>query len=208
MIERTFLPDKHKSPQRLPYKAATRHSHGRRGKETGMKLNKGQSGFTLLELVVGIGIAVVVVGATSAAIMTIMKLTPWNNNMAIALRQVQNAGYWISRDVQMSENITVGNSNPEFLTLTVPEGNHDTGQVVDKTVVYEFQDMTGGLSRLIRDDAGAQIMIAEYISTNGTSATYCAHCTDNCTLNFTITAISGNINITRDYKALQRVPAP
>ena len=163
-----------------------------------MKLKTGEKGFTLLELLVTIAIAVIVVGAASMTIITIMRLTPRTNNWAIALRQVQNAGYWISRDVQMSEDITVGTGST-FLTLIVPQISPPP-----KTIVYQFADMSDNLKRLMRDDAGQQIMIAEYISSPDTTAIYNS---DNRTLIFTITATSGNVPVTRDYEAMQRVPA-
>ena len=170
-----------------------------------MKLKTTEKGFTLIELVVGIAIAAVVVGAASMTVVTMMRLSPQSNNWAIALRQVQNAGYWISRDVQMSQgNITPGAwGNPTFLTLTQPQNPTD-----NKTIVYQFEDMGDGLQRLTRNNQtdGEQIMIAEYISidNNDTTASYNS---DNRTLNFTITAISGDVPpVTRDYEAMQRVP--
>lgn len=173
-----------------------------------MKLKAHEKGFTLIELVVTIGIAAFVVAAASMTIITLMRLSPQSSNWAIALRQVQNAGYWISRDVQMSQgDITVGAGNPTFLTLTVPEWDEGSGTVVDKTVAYQFQDMAGGVKRLMRTgpEPGQQTMIAEYISMPDTTASYNS---DECTLTFTIEATSGNVPpVTRDYKATQRVPA-
>jgi prepilin-type N-terminal cleavage/methylation domain-containing protein len=173
-----------------------------------MKLKAGEKGFTLIELLVGISILAFVVSAASMTIITMMRLSPQSNNWAIALRQVQNAGYWISRDVQMSENVTVDENpaTPEFLTLTVPEWDAGSGAVVDKTIAYQFEDMGDGLQRLMRDDAGQQIMVAEYISDTDTD--YPENCSDNCTLTFTITATYGNVPVTRQYKATQRVPPP
>jgi prepilin-type N-terminal cleavage/methylation domain-containing protein len=176
-----------------------------------MKPKLGEKGFTLIELLVGISIAAFVVGAASMTTITMMRLTPQTNNWAIALHQVQNAGHWISRDIQMSQgDITVGDGNPTFLTLTLPEWDDNLDEVVNKTVVYEFEDMSGDLKMLMRNNQtdGEQMMIAEYISTNNndTIATYNS---DNLTLTFTITATSGDVPVTRDYEAMQRVlPAP
>ena len=168
-------------------------------------MKKGEKGFTLVELLVALSIAAFVVGATSMTIITMMRLTPKTNNWAIALRQVQDAGYWISRDVMMSDNITVGGTgNPTFLTMIQPQT-----QLPKKTIVYQFQDMSGGLKRLMRTDTdnNTTIMVAEYISSDNTTATYSPNCTDNCTLTVTITATSGNVPVTRQYEATQRVPA-
>jgi prepilin-type N-terminal cleavage/methylation domain-containing protein len=167
-----------------------------------MKLKKGDRGFTLIELLVGLTILALVVGTASMAIITIMRLSPRNTDWAVALRQVQNAGYWISRDVMMSNEITVGTANPTFLTLMLPQVATD-----EKTVSYELEDMTGGLKRLMRSDDGKQIMISEYISVAGEDTT-ADYNSDNRTLKLIITAISGDITVTREYDSSQRVPAP
>jgi prepilin-type N-terminal cleavage/methylation domain-containing protein len=161
-----------------------------------MKLKTTEKGFTLVELLVALSIAAFVTAAASMTIITMMRLTPKTNNWAIALRQVQDAGYWISRDVLMSQTIVVG-SGFTYLTLTQPQSTPPA-----KTVVYQFQAMSGG-QRLLRNDGTNTIMIAEYISIpappdyNPTSRT----------LTFSITATSGNVPVTRQYEATQRVPA-
>ena len=171
-----------------------------------MKLKLGEKGFTLIELLVGITIAAVIVGAASMTVVTMMRLTPQSNNWAIALHQVQNAGHWISRDVQMSQGeITLGDGNPIFLTLTLPKDQNPDN---NKTIVYQFdeEDMPDGLKRLIRNNQtdGEQIIIAEYISgdPDDTNASY-----ESGMLTFIITATSGDVPpVTRDYEAMQRVP--
>ena len=175
-----------------------------------MKLKSGEKGFTLLELLVGIAILAFVVGAASMTVITMMRLSPQSNNWAIALRQVQDAGHWISRDVQMSQGtITVGAwGNPTFLTLTLPQPPPTPAKII----IYQFEDMAGGLKRLMRtdQDTGNQIMIAEYIyydpvsdPDKSTMANYLSP-----VLTFTITATSGDKTVNRDYEAMQRVPAP
>ena len=166
-----------------------------------MKLKKSEKGFTLLELLVGISIAALVVGAASMTTITMMRLTPQNNDWATALRQVQTAGYWISRDVLMAQEITVGTGNPTFLTLIIPQITPPA-----ETIVYEFEDMPDGLKRLMRDNQtdSQTFVVAEYISTdnNDTTANYSSA---NRTLNLIITAISGDVSVTRTYEASQRL---
>jgi prepilin-type N-terminal cleavage/methylation domain-containing protein len=170
-----------------------------------MKILSTERGLTLIELLVAISILAVVMAATSMTVITLMRLSPKSNNWAIALRQVQNAGYWISRDVQMSDNITVDQNptTPQFLTLIQPEWDADSGAVVDKTIVYQFEDIDGEQWLTRTESTGGITAIAQYIS--NTTANYDS---DNCTLTFTITATSGNVPVTRDYEAMQRVPAP
>ena len=66
---------------------------------------KGQSGFTLVELIIAIAITSII---TVGLLMTILQL--WGGHARasgemIVVRQVQNAGYWISRDAQMAQYV-------------------------------------------------------------------------------------------------------
>jgi prepilin-type N-terminal cleavage/methylation domain-containing protein len=168
-----------------------------------MKLKTTEKGFTLIELVVGISIAAFVVAAASMTVITMMRLSPKTNNWAIALRQVQNTGYWISRDVMMSDTVTPGTGDT-FLTLTQPQISPP-----NKTIVYQFEPMSGSLKRLMRDDAGQQRMIAEYIYYNpvGDPDNSTRVISDQNPVTLQITATSGDTTVMRQYEATQRVPA-
>lgn len=164
-----------------------------------MKLKLDEKGFTLIELLVGIAIAAVIVGAASMTVITMMRLSPQSNNWAIALRQVQNAGHWISQDVQMSQgNIDIDPAPDTFLTLTLPQNENPDN---NKTIVYEFENIDGEQWLVRSDSIEGQTAIAQFISN-----TTAAYNSDNCTLTFTITATSGDVSVPRDYEAMQRVP--
>ncbi|HEX7363602.1 MAG TPA: type II secretion system protein [Dehalococcoidia bacterium] len=158
-----------------------------------------ERGFTLIELVVVIGIAAFVVSAASMAVITMMRLSPQSSNWAIALRQVQDTGYWISRDVEMSGgDITIGDANPTFLTMVQPQSTPPNW-----TIVYETEAMDGGLKRLIRNNQtlAQRNIVAEYLSPP--TAAYDAQ---TGRLTMTIAANSGGTVVTKTYQATQRVP--
>ena len=168
-----------------------------------MKLKTTEKGFTLIELLVGITIAVFVTGAASMAIITMMRLGPRNSDWAIALHQVQNAGYWISRDVMMSDTVTPGTGDT-FLTLTVPYESE--GEILPKEIDYRFGDISGERWLIRTDSTGGQTAIAQYIS-EPIQYEYDPDSDQPYTLTVTITATSGNVPVTRQYEATQRVPA-
>ncbi len=58
-------------------------------------MKRGERGFTLLELVVAAAIITLASGAAGIATFQVFKGTERNNNYMTAVRQVQNAGYWI-----------------------------------------------------------------------------------------------------------------
>ena len=132
------------------------------------------------------------------------------NNWAIALRQVQNTGYWISRDVLSSQGEIDDNPTPpEFLRLTLPQ----PPPALAKTIVYQFEDMSGEQWLVRTENIGESIVgqtaIAQYISMPDTTAIYKYDALSQIgTLTFTIKATSGNVPVTRQYEAMQRVPAP
>ena len=173
-----------------------------------MKLRGNQSGFSLLEMLIVIGIVGTLGGVMSMTTVVMTKVSRQSNEQAAILSQVQNAGYWISRDVNMAHTITIDEveASPEFITLTLPV-TADT----DKTVVYELQDMEGGMKKLIRSDqyTGAQALIAEYIYYDPSgdpddSTDVISYASP--TLAFRITAVQGEEMASERYEAIQRAP--
>jgi len=67
-----------------------------------------ERGFTLIELSVVIAIVALIVIAANMSIFQVVKGTERSNDQLTAIRQVQNAGYWISHDTQMSQSIFTG----------------------------------------------------------------------------------------------------
>jgi hypothetical protein len=122
---------------------------------------------------------------------------------------VQNTGYWISRDVQMSQgNIDIDPDPDTFLTLTLPQDQNPDN---NKTIDYEFENMSGEQWLVRTESIGGSIVgqtaIAHYIS----DATAEPYNPDTRTLTFTIEATLGNTDVnraevTRQYEAMQRVP--
>jgi prepilin-type N-terminal cleavage/methylation domain-containing protein len=74
--------------------------------------NRHQNGFTLLELIIALAIGVIILGVLGGALYQILAAGSSSSNNIMAIRQVQNTGYWISMDVQQSnpDNIIVGDN--------------------------------------------------------------------------------------------------
>lgn len=71
------------------------------------KLRKGEKGFTLLEMLVGIAlIALISAGVTMAISQTFTGSTRSSNHM-VAVRQAQEAGYWVSYHACSAQNLTI-----------------------------------------------------------------------------------------------------
>jgi len=136
-----------------------------------MKSN--QKGFTLLEVLISITIMALASGAAGSAIFQIMRNTERNSDHMTVVRQVQNAGYWISRDVQMAQsaNVTDSLTPPDFLVLSWTTWNGTSGNPVYYSARYFFENTnngTGTLKRSYRSSDGVNqtTLIAQYIYYN------------------------------------------
>lgn len=134
-------------------------------------MKRNEKGFTLLELVVAITIIALTSTAAAMAIFQIYKVTERNNDNINAVRQVQNAGYWISRDAQMAQTISADNLTlPNFLILNWTEWDAQD-EPIYHSATYFFEDLSNGVGRLKRTHwsstgADEQTLIANYIYYN------------------------------------------
>lgn len=162
-----------------------------------MKLNlKGkQSGFTLVELLVAVAILGAIGGALSTAITYIIMGSDRTKDQAVILQQVQNAGYWISRDVQMAVDVTPGGGGA-LVTVDQVDGG---GAYV---VAYVFDGTT-----LKRQLGGQQTLIAQYIVKVKTSFVDDTEVGDALSkYKLTITASRGEAEVERVYEIAKRMP--
>jgi len=131
-------------------------------------MKQGENGYTLIELMVAITIMVLAISAAGAAIYQITRNIGRNNDRITAVQQVHNAGYWISRDAQMADTVSIDDLIlPDFLILRWTVWD-EAGDPVYHSARYFFADLTDGIGKLERNhwsSAGAneQTLIAEYI---------------------------------------------
>jgi len=97
-----------------------------RGTQGVRLFHKSQTGFTLIELMLAIAISGIITGGITATIFQVFDGSARTNNHMTAVRQVQNAGYWVSHDAQMAQHVylewggetPVGSKFPLRLTWT------------------------------------------------------------------------------------------
>jgi type II secretory pathway pseudopilin PulG len=84
-------------------------------------INKDQRGITLLELLIAVGITGIVTGAITMSLLHVYAGSARSSNHMLAVKQVENAGYWISHDTQMAQSFTTdddaGTAETEVLNL-------------------------------------------------------------------------------------------
>ena len=155
---------------------------------------RGEKGFTLIEVLVVVGILGAIMGVMAMTIMTIMIVSPKSNDQVIALRQVQNAGYWISRDVLMAKEVSTTETGV-FLAIDWDGSGYN--------INYVFDD-DGELRREL-NGASPGALIAEYIVGVGTDTTFVPDSDNKYTL--TVKASHGDADVTRVYEVSPR-PEP
>lgn len=157
-----------------------------------MKLIGNDRGFTLIEVLIATGILGAIMGVMSMTIVTIVKISPFNNDWAVALQQVQNAGHWISRDIQMAQIVSPQPGAGVLVTFEWEDGEGG---------IYEVDYVFSG-DRLERQMNGSSgMVIARHIVEGHTSFTPEA---DN-VYRLTIEASRGEVEVGRSYVVNQRV---
>ena len=148
-----------------------------------------ERGVTLIELLVAIPIAGLIAAAAAGTIVQLMNTNDISAGM-LAVRQVQTAGDWVSRDgvqAQSADNISDNVSTGLGMPFTLKWSYWDTGVTppVNEThqVTYSLVNMpSGSLKRLqrhevVKDKDGgtisdATITVAEYIDSSATNCVW------------------------------------
>jgi prepilin-type N-terminal cleavage/methylation domain-containing protein len=155
--------------------------------------HKNQKGFTLIELLVAIAISGVITGGITTTIFQVVIGSARTNNHMIAVRQAQNAGYWVSHDAQMAQILTPTPSpDSDGFPLTLSWTEWD-GTV--NTITY-----TLGGTEFVRDHNGQQSVVAQFIESIEVSPRPYT----NGALTFTVTATVGGQSETRVYEIVPR----
>jgi|SRR3989304_2840575 len=174
-------------------------------------MKSSENGFTLIEILISLTVMALASSAAGAAIFQIMGNTERNSDYMTMVRQVENAGYWISNDTQMatSANDTGNQSPPNFLVLNWISWN-SSGDPIYHTATYFFEGLSDGVGTLKRrhwSSAGANeyAMIAQYIYYNPddiANTSYSSY--QNSVLTVTLTSRLGQKTESKEYKIAHR----
>lgn len=161
-------------------------------------LRASSAGFTLAELLIALAIGGMVLAGASMTIHQLFLTGARNENYMIAVRQVQNAGYWISRDGVSAQSITPGSSSGFPLTLSWSEW----GSGVTTNITYTISD--GNLSRQETGGTTIQAVIARHIVSAMATFPTIEGTEVEQVLTVTITAQVGAASESRTYKIKPR----
>ena len=167
------------------------------------KLHRDQRGITLIEMTVAIALIGLIAAGIAMTISQVMAVNSRTSSKMVALRQVQQAGDRVSKDVLQAQQPLL--EGGYLLRLTIPYW-----EVVDEvptqfahSVNYTLEDMPGqpGLKQLVRYSSEPTRIIAQYIDASQTSVSWNATAYQ---LTFKVTARVGMQVETRVYEIQPR----
>ena len=165
------------------------------------KFVNGSKGTTLVEILVVVAIVGAIMGAMSMTVNTLLINYNTNRTETILVRQVENAGYWISRDIQeaVPNTIDLNPGGSGFISLECynwnPNANGGLGAWEDNQQIdYTVEE---GVMRRVVD--GISMLIAQYITDIGGATAITVG--DNATYTIDITAADRDMYRNGQYEA-------
>ncbi len=130
--------------------------------------NKDQRGFTIVELLVALTIIGFVASGAAMAISQMLSVHASATNRVAAIREVQNAGYWVSHDAHMAQSISdeddpLTTGVEELLVLNWVEWDGNTNEVTYTIVDGEL------IRTLVRNGDTIESTVAQFIKYSETS---------------------------------------
>jgi prepilin-type N-terminal cleavage/methylation domain-containing protein len=168
------------------------------------KLKRGQRGFSLVELVIVVALAGIVGVAITATAFQVFTFGTRTSNQMTAIRQVQQAGFWVSPDVMMSDpaDIHVDPGEGKFLVLgwTAHDGTvHRVDYILENIPSTDVARLTR--KHYIDSALSSTTTVAEYIDPTMTSF----EATGDGAYDFTVFARVGEQTESRVYEVQPRV---
>ena len=114
-----------------------------------------QDGFTLVEVLIALGIAAMITGALSTAIFQILDRSARGGETVRALNDIQNAGQWLYLDGERAETTDLIENDPPVSSMVL----NWVADSVSHTASYSISG-----TELVRDHNGAVTTVARYVS--------------------------------------------
>ena len=130
-------------------------------------MKRREEGFALIEVLISVALLSIIMPVVTMTTANLLTNCQKANDHNVVLHQVQNAGYWISRDVQMAKNVVFDDPSGFPLTMVIPV---DTDENNDYSVDYLFDG--NKLKRQVYDSSQTLVsenLIAEYVNTEDTT---------------------------------------
>ena len=172
-------------------------------------------GFTLLEVVVALSIGSLIVAASTQILTQIYTVVPKTESSILAMRQVQVAGHWISRDATMAQGINYTDNYTHDLSIAPLTFTHVNWSSDNTTTITYSVDTTTDpanykLKRhvVIKDKNGSTLSDTQLQIADSITSIYAQYIEpvgqDNKVLTVTITARVQSSSKTKVYEISPR----
>jgi prepilin-type N-terminal cleavage/methylation domain-containing protein len=172
-------------------------------------MNKQERGFTFIELLVSLVIASMIILVATMMLTQLLRHSVSNTNRATVIRQVQNVGLWIGKDVINSHSVIRGTLDPLTHTGVFLTVNWDDWDGFQYQAIYTVT--TGGVMQrdLYADGTLSHTaQVAQYLDFTGSQPTRLEP-SENASYTLIVTATiasySQAISETRTYEILPRL---
>lgn len=130
-----------------------------------MKGENRQTGFTLIELLIAMAISVILMGGVVAALFQTLKITGESRIDIVAMENIKNSAYWISKDIRMASTTNLVSGGPAQGSLILDWVSwYGTGGYLASTTHHAVYQLSG--MKLRRTfDYGSPQTVADYIAT-------------------------------------------
>jgi hypothetical protein len=173
-------------------------------------MNRSESGYTVVEMVVVVSLSVIITLAATIFTFHTFQSTEQAEDRLTTVSHVENAGYWISSDAYIADNVLADDlTPPAFLIFKWTEWGYSDDNVYH-SATYTIENLTNDVGQLIRryqnsDGDDQQTLVASYIyynpadPTNSTSVSY-----QNPRVSLKIATQFGGAREARNYEIYRR----
>jgi prepilin-type N-terminal cleavage/methylation domain-containing protein len=155
-------------------------------------------GFTLIELIVAVAIASILGLGVSTTVYQTLSVNASSTNRLVAVKQVENAVHYLSRDSQMAQDIQTGAEAGFPLILRWTEWEGTTHRIT-----YSFQGDQLRRAQSINSGPPQELVIARDIDTNG-GETFCQY--NGGVLSFKITSAVTGFRSSTESRSFTIIP--
>jgi len=113
-------------------------------------MRRNEDGYTILEFVVVISLSAMLALAAAVFAFHAIRTSAQNQARLTVLTNVQNAGYWLSRDAVMADDVITDNlTPPTILIVKWTDWGYGTNNTY-WSATYSLDDLTDGIGKLNR----------------------------------------------------------